>query len=113
MKTIIVLFHPNPENSIRNRQIQEQVQQLHNVTYHTISSTTIDSVSEQALLKQFDRIVFQYPIYWYNLPGCGQLYLDAVLDKNLFKNKKLKIIATTAAPRIVYKNKRNLLKFWE
>ncbi|CAL6051675.1 glutathione-regulated_potassium-efflux system ancillary protein [Hexamita inflata] len=75
MKTIVVLFHPNPENSIRNRQIQEQIQQLHNVTYHTISST-IDAQTEQALLKQFDRIVFQ-------------------------------------SERILYKNKRNLLKFWE
>ncbi|CAL6001815.1 NADPH_oxidoreductase [Hexamita inflata] len=113
MKTVVVLFHPTPDKSARNKLIETQIKALPNVTYHTVSSTTIDAAAEQALLKQYDRIVFQYPIYWYNLPGCGKLYLDAVLDKEMFKGKHIKVVNTTGAPKFVYKKPEVLFNIWQ
>ncbi|CAL6065016.1 NADPH_oxidoreductase [Hexamita inflata] len=113
MKTIVVLFHPTPDSSKRNKLIQEQLQSLPNVTYHIVSSTTIDAAAEQMLLKQYDRIVFQYPMYWYNLPGCGKLYLDAVLDKDMFKGKHVMIVNTVGAPNFYYKKPDMFFHFWE
>ncbi|CAL6001821.1 NADPH_oxidoreductase [Hexamita inflata] len=115
MKTIIVLFHPAPDKSKRNALIQSHLEQLPNLTYHIISQYSFDPIYEQTLLKQFDRIIFQYPLYNYNIPGIGKLFLDSVLDKKLFRNKRLRIIVTTGQPRMFYKTKliQTVFKSWE
>ncbi|CAL6035243.1 Flavoprotein-like_superfamily [Hexamita inflata] len=37
MKTIVVLFHPNPEESVRNKILIDAIKKVKNVTVHVVS----------------------------------------------------------------------------
>jgi putative NADPH-quinone reductase len=39
----------------------------------------IDILQEQHLLQQYDKIVFQFPFYWFNCPPLFKKWLDEVL----------------------------------
>ncbi len=39
----------------------------------------IDAKTEQEALLNADRIIFQYPIYWYNIPPVLKQWFDQVL----------------------------------
>lgn len=84
MKTLIVVTHPDIENSVVNKRWVEElnkfpdkyyVHQLHQV----YPDEKIDVLAEQKLLEQFDKIVFQFPYYWFNCPFLLKKWMDDVL----------------------------------
>ena len=83
IKTVIILAHPNLDNSIANKIIVEEVSKLGNVKVHNIAKLypdfNIDAKAEQEALLNADRIIFQYPIYWYNMPPILKQWFDQVL----------------------------------
>lgn len=115
MKTIIILAHPNIEQSNINRSWIEALGKsnpevkVHNI-YKTYPDWKIDVVAEQALLIQYDRIIFQYPFHWYNMPPLLKKWLDEVFlqgwsygeggDK--LKGKEIGVAVTTAGLKEVY-----------
>ncbi|CAL6001817.1 NADPH_oxidoreductase [Hexamita inflata] len=111
-KTLVVLMHPNPDNSVRNKLIIDEISKLDNVTVRTISSTKIDVEEEKKVLLEYQRIVFQYPVQWYNVPGVGKEYLDQVLRKYNLKGKQLIVVNTTGAPKSSYKNPEVITELW-
>ncbi|MET0244904.1 MAG: NAD(P)H-dependent oxidoreductase [Flavitalea sp.] len=83
-KTLIVVTHPDISNSIVNKRWIEElnrypekyvIHQLHEV----YPDENINVAAEQALLQQFDSIVFQFPFYWFNSPGFLKKWMDEVL----------------------------------
>lgn len=83
MKTLLILAHPDMENSVANKIIVEQVQaSLADVTVRDISRLypdfDIDADAEQAALLEHDAIVFQYPFYWYSMPAILKHWFDVV-----------------------------------
>ena len=82
-KTVIILAHPNTDHSIANKIISDEANKLENVEVRDIAKLypdfNIDVEAEQAALKTADRIVFQYPIYWYNMPPILKQWFDQVL----------------------------------
>lgn len=83
MKTIIILAHPNIEQSIINKTwIEALAKSNPEVTVHDIYKAypdwNIDVIAEQVELEKYDRIVFQYPLYWYAIPPLLKKWLDEV-----------------------------------
>ncbi|SEN53440.1 NAD(P)H-dependent oxidoreductase [Paenibacillus sp. OV219] len=82
MRTLVVLAHPKLHESRVNRMWKERLQQEPSITVHdlyeTYPSEVIDVEQEQQLLLQHDRIVFQFPFYWYSTPSLLKKWQDEV-----------------------------------
>lgn len=83
MKTIIILAHPNIEQSTINKAWMEAAIKnkvtVHNI-YQAYPDGQIDVEKEQHLLEEQDRIIFQYPFYWYNMPPLLKKWFDDVFS---------------------------------
>lgn len=84
MKTLIIVIHPDAKNSIINKRWMEELKkypdQYHIHQLHEVYPTEkIDVPAEQKLIEQYDKIVFQFPFYWFNCPPLFKKWLDEVL----------------------------------
>jgi putative NADPH-quinone reductase len=84
MKTLVIVAHPNLETSrVNKRWVERLREQGDQVTVHELYATypdgNIDAEKEQALLLAHDRIVFQFPFYWYSTPALLKQWQDVVL----------------------------------
>ncbi|MCE7043176.1 NAD(P)H-dependent oxidoreductase [Dyadobacter sp. CY312] len=84
MKTLVIITHPNIEESVVNRRWLEEltkypdkyvIHQLHKV----YSDEKINVKAEQGLVEQYDKIVFQFPVFWYSCPSLLKKWIDEVL----------------------------------
>ncbi|CAL5970068.1 NADPH_oxidoreductase [Hexamita inflata] len=100
MKTLVIVFHPKYSESVRNKMIIDQLQNRENVTVRIIQGP-VDVQTERDVLKQFERIVFQYPVYWWAMPAVGKSYLETVVntETEVLANKKIKIVQTLGSGR--------------
>ncbi|WP_214826091.1 NAD(P)H-dependent oxidoreductase [Exiguobacterium algae] len=84
MSTLVILAHPNLETSRVNKTWKEVLEQLDDVTVHDLYAVypdfNIDVEREQQLLLSHDRIVFQFPFYWYSSPAILKEWQDVVLS---------------------------------
>ncbi|MCS3798859.1 NAD(P)H-dependent oxidoreductase [Niastella sp. OAS944] len=84
MKTLIVVIHPNLSSSVINKRWVQELQKhpdkyvVHNL-YSTYPNGIIDIAREQQLIESFDKIIFQFPFYWFNCPPLFKQWLDEVL----------------------------------
>lgn len=83
METLVLVFHPNFSASRVNRRLTEEMEKQTNVTvrrvYEVYPDEKIDVAAEQGLLEQHDRIVLQFPFYWYSTPPLLKKWEDVVL----------------------------------
>lgn len=85
MKVLVIVAHPNLEDSKVNRAwVDElQAQQNNSLTIHELYTVypngEIDVEKEQKLAEEHDRIVFQFPLYWYSTPPILKKWQDVVL----------------------------------
>ncbi len=72
MKTTILLFHPDLHASQVNKDLAKAAQaagiEVRDI-YSQYTDGQIDVKKEQAVLETTDRIVFQFPMYWYAMPS--------------------------------------------
>lgn len=83
MKTLVIITHPNMQTSKVNRMWKEALSALPEQfevreLYTLYPDQKIDVQKEQALLMQYDKIVFQFPFYWYSYPPLMKQYIDEV-----------------------------------
>ncbi|MBO7746755.1 NAD(P)H-dependent oxidoreductase [Paenibacillus sp. MWE-103] len=83
-KSLVLVAHPNLENSNVNKRWLVEIQQYPafitiNDLYANYPNFQIDVVKEQLLVEQHDRIIFQFPFYWYSSPPLLKKWLDDVL----------------------------------
>lgn len=82
---LIILGHPNIEQSLANKTILEELQQSHlKVEIRSLAELypdyRMDISAEQEALLEHQNIVFQYPLYWYNMPAILKHWFDVVLE---------------------------------
>ncbi|WP_456312049.1 NAD(P)H-dependent oxidoreductase [Pseudomonas shirazensis] len=83
-KTLIIVTHPDLKNSVVNRRWVEELQKfpekyvVHDL-YGTYGNGKIEVKKEQELLEGFDKIIFQFPFFWFNCPPLLKQWLDEVL----------------------------------
>lgn len=91
MKTLVIVSHPDIQESNSQQFLKEGQNQLDQVTFHHLESLypngQIDIQAEQALLKEHDRIVFQFPFYWYQAPPMLKQWFDDVLEEGVIYGK--------------------------
>jgi len=83
MKALVILAHPKIAESRINRRLIEEVRKHPEITVHELYPSypdwNIDVPREQELLEKHDRIVFQFPLYWYSTPPLLKKWQDDVL----------------------------------
>lgn len=83
MKTLVILAHPRFESSRVNRALAEAAEGVQGVTvrrlYELYPDGVIDVEAEQAAVEDADRIVLQFPMYWYSSPSLLKQWQDDVL----------------------------------
>ena len=82
---LVILGHPNYAKSLANKTIIEtlrssnldiEVRHIHEM----YPDYRIDVCAEQAALLKHHAIIFQYPLYWYNMPAILKQWFDAVFE---------------------------------
>lgn len=77
-KTAVLVFHLHMEASRINARLMREAKGhedkgiLVRDEYAALRSNQIDIPSEQAFVKGFDRLVWQFPMYWYSLSSTAQ-----------------------------------------
>lgn len=105
MKTLILISHPKFEDSSTQQFLKTSFYSLDDVKYQVIDelyseTDGINLEKEQTALKNFDRIVFQFPMYWYSSPASLKQFMDDVFTRNYIvanrslKTKELGIVVT-------------------
>lgn len=83
MKTLVILAHPRFESSRVNRALAEAAEGEQGVTvrrlYELYPDGVIDVEAEQTAVEAADRIVLQFPMYWYSSPSLLKQWQDDVL----------------------------------
>jgi putative NADPH-quinone reductase len=84
MKTLVILIHSNLDTSVVNKRwIEELKKYPEQYVIHDLHSVypdeKIDVEYEQRLIEAHDRIIFQFPFYWFNCPPFFKKWLDEVL----------------------------------
>jgi len=83
-KILILFFHPRYENSRSNKRLMDVAQSLSGITirdmYEIYADYNIDVKAEQALLLEYDIIIWQHPFYWYSCPPLMKQWIDLVLE---------------------------------
>ncbi|WP_294311920.1 NAD(P)H-dependent oxidoreductase [uncultured Chryseobacterium sp.] len=82
---LIILGHPNIEKSLANRTILEELQNSDlDIEIRNLSALypdySINAKAEQEALLRHPQIVFQYPLYWYNMPAILKQWFDVVFE---------------------------------
>jgi len=83
-KTVIIMAHPDLDDSVLNITIKKELETNENIVYKDLMSLygdfNIDVKKEQEDLKDAKKIVFQFPMYWYSSPALLKHYVDEVFS---------------------------------
>lgn len=106
-KTLVIFAHPYLEHSNSNRELINFYERHQHYTFHDLYEEYPDfyiaAFRERKRLKNYQRIIFQFPIIWFGIPPLLRLWIDEVFDRewleneaeNPFLNKEVYIIVTT------------------
>ncbi|WP_018664218.1 NAD(P)H-dependent oxidoreductase [Heyndrickxia acidiproducens] len=85
MKTLLIVSHPDILESGSQQYFLSSLKDFDEVTVHHLEAVypdgKIDVKKEQDLLKIHDRIIFQFPFYWYSSPPMLKHWQDVVLEE--------------------------------
>ena len=82
--TLVILAHPDFSRSVANKAVVGHLQNSGlDIEIRDLAALypdyRIDSAAEQQALLRHQTSVFQYPLYWYNMPAILKQYFDCVL----------------------------------
>jgi putative NADPH-quinone reductase len=99
MKNLVIVVHPNIENSRINQAWLKAIRQHpESITVHELyrvypDGKISDIIGEQTLVEAHGDIIFQFPMYWFSSPSLLKQWFDDVLTHGWAygsKGKKLK-----------------------
>ena len=112
--TLILFCHPALETSRANRTLMDGVRGLDGVKFHDLYEEypdfQIDIEREKKLMEHHERIVWQFPFYWYSTPALMKEWFDVVLqygwayggEGTALHGKRVKAVITTGATSDAY-----------
>lgn len=118
MRTLVIAVHPDIRDSRIHRAWLAALRagRNPNITLHELYAEypdeKIDVRREQVLLRDHDRIVFEFPIYWYSSPPLLKKWFDEVLaygwaygrDGHALEGKEFGIAISTYTPDANYQH---------
>lgn len=114
MNTTVLVYHPHFDQSRVNKALADAAESVEGVQvrylYDLYPDFRIDVAAEQAVLTAADRIVLQFPMYWYSSPALVKQWEDDVLTHgwaygstgNALRGKELLIAVSPGAPAARY-----------
>ncbi|UUE09269.1 NAD(P)H-dependent oxidoreductase [Dickeya zeae] len=115
MKTLVIVSHPYPEQSTAIMALQQVAKQQDDVVVRNLESlygndmSRFDVAAEQWASEQADRIVFLFPIHWFNLTPMLKAYLNTVWSYGWafgsawkLKDKEMQVVVTAGATAFTY-----------
>ncbi|WP_421944991.1 NAD(P)H-dependent oxidoreductase [Pedobacter sp.] len=84
MKILVIVTHPDLNKSVINKRWVAELKKYPEIyTIHDLHKTypdgNIDVLKEQQLVEQYDKIVFQFPVFWFSCPALLKKWIDEVL----------------------------------
>ncbi|WP_170350256.1 NAD(P)H-dependent oxidoreductase [Ruegeria atlantica] len=111
MNILVLTAHPNLKASLVNRVWFDALSDVAGITTRDLMAVggremKFDPEVEQALLRNADRVVLQFPFYWYSSPPVLKAWLDQVLlagfaygpGGNQLNGKELVLAVSTGGP---------------
>lgn len=117
MKTLVVVGHPHLATSVVNRAWTEAIRSLDTdeVTLHVLEEViredgTFDLQAEQKLIEAADRLILQFPLYWYMPPGIMVEWMDTVWAEHWawgdggvsMEGKRIDAAVSCGAPEVAF-----------
>lgn len=115
MNTLVLVFHPDLKASKINRRLLEELKQQGDsqITirdeYAAYPDYRVDVEHEHELLEAADRVIIQFPFYWYSSPALLKAWEDQVITSGwaygggrALKGKELRLVVTTGSPASRY-----------
>lgn len=116
MKTLVIVSHPYFERSSAIRALQQVAGRLADVTVRNLEAiygsktAAFDVAVEQRAMEAADRIVFLFPIHWFNMTPMLKAYLNEVWtygwafgpNGTALKGKTLQAVVTAGASEHTY-----------
>lgn len=116
-KTLIIASHPYPDRSVVNKALWEVAQKANGAMFRNLESVYgdnmrgFDRAAERKLYEQMERLVFIFPIHWFNLTPMLKAYMNEVWGSGPppeLRGKELFVVTTTAGPEDAYSPKGRL-----
>lgn len=112
MQTLVVFSHTNFSQSIFNKLLLDSIKNIKNVTIKNLDAEGVNYSPEYLskevkFLKQFEKIIFQFPLFWFSVPHILKQYIDIILtpmlsQENILAGKEFQIITTCGGSREKY-----------
>ncbi|QDP40352.1 NAD(P)H-dependent oxidoreductase [Radiobacillus deserti] len=87
MRTLLIVSHPDIIESYSQQYFLNSIKDVEEVTVRHLETIypngNINPTEEQRLLKEHDRIIFQFPFYWYSSPPLLKHWQDVVLEEGV------------------------------
>ncbi|MDX8335123.1 MULTISPECIES: NAD(P)H-dependent oxidoreductase [Cetobacterium] len=115
MEILVIATHPDLKNSRVNKVWLEALKKERNITVRFLddiynNKKNIDIELEKQFFSKAERVVFQFPFYWYSMPSLLREYFDKVLEYgwaygpngNALKGKEFLVALSVGAPQYSY-----------
>ena len=116
MKTLVIVSHPYPEQSNAIKALQTVAGQGDNIDVRNLEALYgnnlggFDVAAEQKAYQGVDRVVYLFPIHWFNLTPMLKAYLNQVWsygwafgpDGRALKGKEMLVVVTAGAAEHTY-----------
>ncbi|MEW6484879.1 MAG: NAD(P)H-dependent oxidoreductase [Pseudomonadota bacterium] len=97
-KTMLILAHPKFDESVVNRILIDKLMLNSDIYLNNLSerykSERLDVEREQRLLTEHERIIFQFPLYWYSYPAILKQWIDDVFTPGFAYGRKGNLLGT-------------------
>ncbi|NCB56157.1 MAG: flavodoxin family protein [Gammaproteobacteria bacterium] len=116
MKTLVIVSHPYPERSKATKALEEIAATVPGVTVRNLETlygnniNGFDLAAEQKAQEEADRVVYLFPIHWFNLTPMLKAYLNEVWaygwafgpEAAALKGKEMQVVTTAGASEFTY-----------
>jgi len=116
MKTLVIVSHPYPEQSKVIMALQKIAENTADVRVRNLESlyrsdlNAFDVAAEQKAHEGVDRVVYLFPIHWFNLTPMLKAYLNTVWsygwafgpDGSALKGKQMQVVVSAGASAQTY-----------
>ncbi|WP_259335274.1 NAD(P)H-dependent oxidoreductase [Bombilactobacillus bombi] len=107
IKTLIIVAHPQIDNSSTEQFLKRGAELVQADWHHLDELVTFSIAKERQLLVDAQRIIFQFPMYWYTAPASLINWQTKILSNKFLQTslsgKELGIVVTTGQPAKAFK----------
>ncbi|WP_153112088.1 NAD(P)H-dependent oxidoreductase [Propionivibrio limicola] len=116
MKTLVIVSHPYPEQSLTIKALQAVAEEGADVEVRNLEAlygsdlSSFDVAAEQQAHQGVDRVVYLFPVHWFNLTPMLKAYLNQVWaygwafgpNGTALKGKEMLVVVTAGAAEHTY-----------